>query len=57
MWKTHGIDSHVLFVDLIKAFDTVNHDLLFALLGKYGAPPLLVMQSVNSIRTFTWSLI
>jgi len=40
--KAHGIDSHVLFVDLIKAFDTANHDLLFALLGKYGAPPLLV---------------
>jgi len=40
--KAHGIDSHVLFVDLIKTFDTANHELLFALLGKYGAPPLLV---------------
>ena len=40
--KLHGIDSHVLFVDLIKAFDTANHDLLFDLLGKFGAPPPLV---------------
>ena len=36
------MDSHVLFVDLIKAFDTANHELLFTLLGKYGAPESLV---------------
>ena len=40
--KDHGIDSHVLFVDLIKAFDTANHELLFALLAKYGAPAQLI---------------
>jgi len=40
--KVHGINLHVLFVNLIKDFDTANHDLLFALFGKYGAPPLLV---------------
>jgi hypothetical protein len=40
--KEHQQDTYVLFVDLIKAFDTANHDLLFELLGKYGAPPPLI---------------
>lgn len=40
--KDQGIDSHILFVDLIKAFDTANHDLLFALLAKYSTPAQLV---------------
>lgn len=40
--KEHQLDSYVLFVDLIKAFDTANHELLFQLLEKYGAPPTLV---------------
>jgi hypothetical protein len=40
--KEHQQDTYILFVDLIKAFDTANHELLFAILGKYGAPPLLI---------------
>jgi hypothetical protein len=40
--REHQTDSYVLFIDLIKAFDTANHPLLFRLLGKYGAPPELV---------------
>jgi hypothetical protein len=40
--KSHKLDSHVLFVDLIKAYDTANHELLFALLEKYGAPSHLI---------------
>jgi hypothetical protein len=31
-----------LFVDLIKAFDTADHELVFALLAKYGAPSALI---------------
>jgi hypothetical protein len=27
-----------MFVDLVKAFDTVNHDLIFKLLLKFGIP-------------------
>jgi hypothetical protein len=27
------------FVDLVKAYDTANHELLFCLFEKYGAPP------------------
>jgi hypothetical protein len=40
--KEHQQDTYVLFLDLIKAFDMGNHDLLFAILGKYGAPAPLV---------------
>jgi hypothetical protein len=40
--REHDLDSHVLFVDLIKAFDTANHEMLFALLKKFGAPTSLV---------------
>jgi hypothetical protein len=40
--KEHNQDTYVLFVDLIKAFDTPNHDLLFEILAKYGAPPALI---------------
>ena len=29
-------------MDLVKAFDTADHELLFTLLGKYGATPQLV---------------
>jgi hypothetical protein len=40
--RDHGKDSHVLFVDLVKAYDTANHELLFPLLAKFGVPPPLV---------------
>jgi hypothetical protein len=40
--REHQTDTYALFIDLIKAFDTANHDLLFEILGKYGAPPGLI---------------
>ncbi len=40
--KNHDLPSFVAFVDLVKAYDTVNHDLLLKVLGKYGAPPKFV---------------
>jgi hypothetical protein len=36
--RYHDLPTWALFVDLVKAFDTVNHALLFAILEKYGAP-------------------
>jgi hypothetical protein len=38
----HDLGSLVGFVDLVKAYDTANHELLFHLLEKYGAPPTFV---------------
>jgi hypothetical protein len=40
--KEHQQDTYLLFIDLIKAFDTANHDLLFAILKKYGIPRALI---------------
>jgi len=38
----HGLESYAVFIDLVKAFDTVHHHLLCEILSKYGLPqPLL----------------
>jgi hypothetical protein len=37
--RQHGLESYAVFVDLVKAFDTVNHQLLYLILAKYGLPP------------------
>jgi hypothetical protein len=39
----HNLGSYVGFVDLVKAYDMANHELLFRLLEKYGHPPLHVL--------------
>ena len=36
--RYHNQPTWALFVDLVKAFDTVNHELLFKLLERYGVP-------------------
>ncbi len=40
--KNHHLPSFVAFVDLVKAYNTTNHDLLLRILEKYGAPPKFV---------------
>ena len=35
------MDTYVVFVDLVKAFDSVPRDGLFEILKKFGIPPLL----------------
>ena len=42
MRKNHNLESYVGFVDLVKAYDTANHELLLKILEKYGAPPNFV---------------
>ena len=37
----HNLPSYAAFVDLVKAFDTVNHDMMLKILERYGAPPKL----------------
>jgi hypothetical protein len=37
----HSKETWALFVDLVKAYDTINHELLFTLLKQYGVPPRL----------------
>ncbi len=40
--RQHGLESYAMFIDLVKAFDTVNHKLMCQILLKYGLPPKLV---------------
>ena len=40
--RQHGLESYAVFIDLVKAFDTVHHKLLYRILEKYGIPPIIV---------------
>ena len=40
--REHSLDSWVLFVDLVKAFDSVPREVLFSVLAKFGVPPHLI---------------
>jgi hypothetical protein len=53
--RQHGKESFVLFVDLARAFDTVEHKVLFTILGKYGVPDLIevihkIYANVNNLK-------
>ena len=36
--KEHGLETWALFIDLVKAFDTVPRESLFAILRRFGLP-------------------
>ena len=38
----HNQESFTLFVDLVKAYDTVNRELLWQILKKFGIPPQMI---------------
>eukprot|EP00978_Attheya_sp_CCMP212_P023595 scaffold72636_cov45-Attheya_sp.AAC.2 len=40
--KQHGVGTWAIFVDLVKAFDTVDHSLVFESLKKYGITENLI---------------
>jgi hypothetical protein len=37
--QNHDLASYVGFVDLVKAYNTANHDLVLCILKRYGPPP------------------
>ena len=39
--REHNLPTFVAFVDLVKAYDTTNHQMLIEMLRQYGAPPKL----------------
>jgi hypothetical protein len=51
--RNYNLGSYVGFVDLVKAYNTANHELLFCLLEKYGAPPTFVA-AVKYNQTILW---
>jgi hypothetical protein len=40
--KEHNLETWVLFIDFVKAFDRVPRDILWKTLGKFGAPPKFI---------------
>ena len=49
MRKEHNLQSWIVFADLIKAFDSIDHKLLFALLEKIGIPSR-PLQAIKNFR-------
>lgn len=41
-------DLYIAFIDLLKAFETVNRELLWTVLQKFGVPPTFI----NILRSF-----
>ena len=54
--KKCGLDTFILNLDVIKAFDKVNPSILYTLLRKIGAPEHLVkaVEHIFSTRTMNW---
>ena len=51
--REYNLNSWVLFINLVKAFDMVSHPLMLAILKKYGFPPLLVDTIRRMYKTFS----
>ena len=49
MRKEHNLQSWIVFADLIKAFDSIDHKILFALLEKFGIPSR-PLQAIKNFR-------
>ena len=47
--RNHNLTLYVGFVDLVKTYNTANHDLLLDIVEQYSAPP----KFVTAIRTIT----
>ncbi len=41
--RNHNLGTYVAFIDLVKAYDTANHELLVQILKKFGAPTKLCL--------------
>ena len=41
-WHEHGLSTWGVFIDLVKAFDSVPHKGLFTVLEKFGIPPKML---------------
>ena len=48
-FREAGKELHVAFVDLRKAFDSVNREAMYQVLGKLGVPPLM-LQTIKGLH-------
>ena len=51
--KEHGLDTHVVFIDLVKAFDSVSREGLYLMLGKIGVPESLIHLVISLHTNFS----
>ena len=49
--RNHNLPTWVAFADLVKAFDTSNHQFMLMILARYGCPPICVTPSQGCTRT------
>jgi hypothetical protein len=56
--REHGLDTLALFVDLVKAFDSIDRHLMYDILLRFGAPPHLVdkVRMLHSNVSATFSI-
>ena len=47
--KNNKQDSYVLFIDIVKAFDSVNREMLWQILSKYGLPDSLIIMGIQKM--------
>jgi len=40
--RHHGIETFILFIDLVKAFSSANYEIIYKILPKYGIPDPLI---------------
>ena len=40
--RYHGLGSYILFIVLVKAFESVNHEIMYREITKFGVPKSLV---------------
>ena len=50
MRHNHNLPEYVTFVDIVKAFDTVNHDLLMEIFERCGAQPKLISSIIKMYK-------
>ena len=51
-FSPHNLKSWVVFADLVKAFESIDHKLLFVLLEKYGIPNRPLRSIKNLYKNF-----
>jgi hypothetical protein len=56
MLQEHNHDAHVLFIDLVKAYDTVNRKLLWKILGKFGITLQMIRVFKKLCTTVTYHM-